>query len=371
MAPWTTSAPAAAAASIDATLPAGTHTLDVAAGGVTIRGHDAEALFHGAQSLLALVRIGVPTVPAVAIVDGPRFAYRGMHIDVARNFQSTRSILKLIDQMAAYKLNRLHLHLSDDEGWRLEIPGLPELTGVTYHTYVMVLGGLAIIYLFPRVTRAIPSPLVTIVVLTAITLWLDLPVNRVGEMGKLPDSLPFFALPAVPLTLATFKIILPFSIKMAAVGLLESLLTAQIVDDLTDTPSDKRRESMGQGFANFVTGFFGGMGGCAMIGQSVINVKSGGHTRLSTMVAGVFLLFLIVVLGRQQLFTENTLTVVLPTLARLTWSTFGELGRVWGTVLMANWIGCVLIAPGFTHLALVPDDVTAAVSSTHPVTTSG
>lgn len=174
---------------------------------------------------------------------------------------------------------------------------LPELTGVTGTTYLMVAGGLAVIYLFPLVTKAVPSPLVAIVTLTVLAIWLKLDVNRVGDMGALPDSLPWFALPEVPLTLETLKIILPFSATMATVGLLESLLTAQIVDDLTDTPSDKRRESMGQGFANFVTGFFGGMGGCAMIGQSVINVKSGGHTRLSTMVAGVFLLFLIVVLG--------------------------------------------------------------------------
>ena len=174
---------------------------------------------------------------------------------------------------------------------------LPELTGVTTMTYVLVAGGLGIIYLFPYLTKAIPSPLVTIVVLTVLAIHFDMDVNRVGDMGKLPESLPLFGLPAVPLTLATLKIILPFSIKMAAVGLLESLLTAQIVDDLTDTPSNKKRESMGQGFANFVTGFFGGMGGCAMIGQSVINVKSGGFTCLSTMVAGTFLIFLIVVLG--------------------------------------------------------------------------
>ncbi len=174
---------------------------------------------------------------------------------------------------------------------------LPELTGVTNITYVLVAVGLVIIYLFPYLTKAIPSPLVTIVVLTLLVYYQDLDVNRVGNMGKLPESLPLFALPTVPLTLATLKIILPFSIKMAAVGLLESLLTAQIVDDLTDTPSNKKRESMGQGIANFVTGFFGGMGGCAMIGQSVINVKSGGFTRLSTMVAGTFLIFLIVVLG--------------------------------------------------------------------------
>ncbi|MEO0662335.1 MAG: SulP family inorganic anion transporter, partial [Planctomycetota bacterium] len=141
------------------------------------------------------------------------------------------------------------------------------------------------------------SPLVNIVVLTVVVLSLDLPVRRVGDMGVLPDSLPGFALPGVPFTLETLLIVLPFSVKMAAVGLLESLLTAQIVDDLTDTPSDKRREARGQGIANLLTGFFGGMGGCAMIGQSVINVKSGGFTRLSTLVAGVFLLFLIVVLG--------------------------------------------------------------------------
>jgi SulP family sulfate permease len=177
------------------------------------------------------------------------------------------------------------------------IAQLPQLIGVSWHTYAMVAGGLAIIYLFPRLTRAVPSPLVAIVILSILSVWISLPVNTVGDMGALPSSLPHFLIPQVPLSLETLRIILPYSATMAAVGLLESLLTAQIVDDLTDTPSDKRRESRGQGIANFVTGFFGGMGGCAMIGQSVINVKSGGHTRLSTFVAGLFLLFLIVVLG--------------------------------------------------------------------------
>ncbi|MDT9600462.1 SulP family inorganic anion transporter [Sphingosinicella rhizophila] len=174
---------------------------------------------------------------------------------------------------------------------------LPQLTGVGWETYAMVAGGLAIIYLFPYLTKAIPSPLVAIIILSVLSIWLALPVNRVGDMGELPSSLPYFLLPDVPLSLETLLIILPYSLTMAAVGLLESLLTAQIVDDLTDTPSDKEREVKGQGVANIVTGFIGGMGGCAMIGQSVINVKSGGHTRLSTMVAGLFLLFLIVVLG--------------------------------------------------------------------------
>ena len=177
------------------------------------------------------------------------------------------------------------------------IAQLPQLTGVTWVTYAMVASGLAIIYLFPRLTKAVPSPLVAIIILTIMAIYGGLNVNTVGDMGNLPSSLPTFLIPNVPLTLETLQIILPYSLTMAAVGLLESMLTAQIVDDLTDTGSDKRREMKGQGIANFVTGFLGGMGGCAMIGQSVINVKSGGSTRLSTFVAGAFLLFLIVVLG--------------------------------------------------------------------------
>lgn len=142
-----------------------------------------------------------------------------------------------------------------------------------------------------------PSPLVAIIALTILSIYGGLHINTVGDMGTLPSTLPSFLIPGVPFTLDTLWIILPYSLTMAAVGLLESMMTAQIVDDMTDTPSDKRRECKGQGIANFITGFFGGMGGCAMIGQSVINVKSGGRTRLSTFVAGAFLLFLIVVLG--------------------------------------------------------------------------
>ena len=174
---------------------------------------------------------------------------------------------------------------------------LPELTGVPLLTYILVAAGLAVIYLFPRLTRVVPSPLVAIVLLTIAAFYAGFDVRTVGDMGELPSALPSFLIPDVPFTLETLQIILPYSLTMAAVGLLESMLTAQIVDDLTDTPSDKQREMKGQGIANFVTGFFGGMGGCAMIGQSVINVKSGGSTRLSTFVAGVFLLFLLLVLG--------------------------------------------------------------------------
>jgi SulP family sulfate permease len=174
---------------------------------------------------------------------------------------------------------------------------LPELTNVTWHVYAMTAAGLGIIYLFPYVTRAIPSPLVTIVVLTAVAIMLDLDIRTVGDMGELPDSLPVFLLPDVPLNLETLAIIFPYSLTLMVVGLLESLMTATIVDDLTDTTSDKNRECVGQGVANIASGFIGGMAGCAMIGQSVINVKSGGRGRLSTLSAGLFLLALLMLVG--------------------------------------------------------------------------
>jgi len=174
---------------------------------------------------------------------------------------------------------------------------LPQLTNVTWQAYAMVVAGLAIIYGFPRITKAIPSPLVAIVVLSIVSIMIKAPVNSVGDMGALPEGLPFFHLPQVPLDWETLRIILPYSLAMAAVGLLESLLTAQIVDDMTDSDSNKRRECGGQGSANIVAAVLGGMGGCAMIGQSVINVTSGGRGRLSTFTAGAFLLFLLTVLG--------------------------------------------------------------------------
>ena len=174
---------------------------------------------------------------------------------------------------------------------------LPELTNVTWHVYAMTAAGLAIIYGFPYITKAIPSPLVTILVLTAVAIVLDLDVRTVGDMGELPDSLPVFLIPDIPPNWQTLAIIFPYSLTLMVVGLLESLMTATIVDDLTDTKSDKNRECVGQGVANIASGFIGGMAGCAMIGQSVINVKSGGRGRLSTFSAGVFLLIMIVFLS--------------------------------------------------------------------------
>jgi SulP family sulfate permease len=157
--------------------------------------------------------------------------------------------------------------------------------------------GLLLIYGVPRLSKAIPSPLVAIVVLSAAAIGFDLDLPTVGDMGDLPSSLPSLAVPDIPFGLDTLRIILPYSITLALVGLLESLLTAQLLDDMTDSNSDKNRESRGQGIANVATGFLGGMAGCAMIGQSMINYRSGGRTRLSTMASGVFLLILILALG--------------------------------------------------------------------------
>ncbi|MGH1472115.1 MAG: SulP family inorganic anion transporter [Cellvibrionaceae bacterium] len=177
---------------------------------------------------------------------------------------------------------------------------LPELTNVTWHVYAMTAAGLGIIYLFPLIPvigKTIPSPLICILSLTAFTLFIGLDIRSVGDMGELPDTLPLFLWPEVPLNVETLKIIFPYSAALAVVGLLESLMTATIVDDLTDTSSDKNRECKGQGIANIASGMLGGMAGCAMIGQSVINVKSGGRGRLSTLIAGSVLLILVVFLN--------------------------------------------------------------------------
>ncbi len=174
---------------------------------------------------------------------------------------------------------------------------LPELTNVPMLTYVLVAIGLVIIYGAPRFIKAVPSPLLCIIILTVASMLFNFDVRTVADLGELPDTLPMFLLPDIPLNFETLQIIFPYSVGVAAVGLLESLMTAQIVDELTDTPSDKDRECVGQGIANIGTGFLGGMAGCAMIGQSIINVKSGGRGRLSTFTAGIGLLFMILVLS--------------------------------------------------------------------------
>ncbi|WP_436800678.1 SulP family inorganic anion transporter [Streptomyces cyaneofuscatus] len=175
---------------------------------------------------------------------------------------------------------------------------VPELRDVPWAVYPLLVGGLALMVFFPRITKAVPAPLVSIVILTAITVAAGIAVPTVGDKGELPSSLPVPGLPDVPFTMDTLTIIAPYAFAMALVGLMESLMTAKLVDDITDTHSSKTRESIGQGIANIVTGFFGGMGGCAMIGQTMINVKvSGARTRLSTFLAGAFLMVLCIVFG--------------------------------------------------------------------------
>ncbi len=208
---------------------------------------------------------------------------------------------------------------------------LPELINVTWHVYAMTAAGLAIIYGFPYITRAVPSPLVTIITLTGVSMALGLDIRTVGDMGELPNSLPSFLIPQVPYTLETLGIILPYSLTLMVVGLLESLMTATIVDDLTDTRSDKNRECMGQGIANIATGFIGGMAGCAMIGQSVINVKSGGRGRLSTLVAGVVLLILVVFLGewvRQIPMAALVAVMIMVSIGTFNWASIRNLGEL-------------------------------------------
>ncbi|WP_028237910.1 SulP family inorganic anion transporter [Stutzerimonas azotifigens] len=210
---------------------------------------------------------------------------------------------------------------------------LPELTGVTWHVYAMTAAGLGIIYLFPHVPvvgRLIPSPLVCILSLTAVAIYLGLDIRTVGDMGQLPDTLPVFLWPDVPLTFETLAIVFPYSAALAVVGLLESMMTATIVDDLTDTPSDKNRECKGQGVANIAAGLFGGMAGCAMIGQSVINIKSGGRTRLSTLIAGVVLMILVVFLSdwvRQIPMAALVAVMIMVSIGTFSWESVRNLRR--------------------------------------------
>lgn len=210
---------------------------------------------------------------------------------------------------------------------------LPELTNVTWHVYVMTAAGLGIIYLFPYlpvIGKIIPSPLICIVLLTTVAIVSGLDIRTVGDMGQLPDTLPVFLWPEVPLTWETLQIILPYSIGLAVVGLLESMMTATIIDDLTDTDSDKNRECKGQGIANIGSGLMGGMAGCAMIGQSVINVKSGGRGRLSTFSAGVFLLILIVFLDewlKQIPMAALVAVMIMVSIGTFSWSSVKDLKK--------------------------------------------
>lgn len=219
---------------------------------------------------------------------------------------------------------------------------VPQMLGVTWHTYAMIALGLAIIYLVPRVTRAVPSPLICIVVLTAIGMAWPMPIHTVSDLGTLPSSLPSFALPGVPLSWETLQIVAPYSLAIAAVGLLESMMTASVVDELTETTSSKARECTGLGLANIAAGLFGGIAGCGMIGQTVGNVRYGGRGRLSTMAAGVFLLVVLVPLRpwvAQVPVAALVAIMVMVSVSTFSWGSLRDLGRhpkVSGAVMLAT-----------------------------------
>ncbi|QKE76125.1 SulP family inorganic anion transporter (plasmid) [Arthrobacter citreus] len=224
---------------------------------------------------------------------------------------------------------------------------LPYFVGESWQMYAMVVGGLVIIYLYPRITKAIPSPLISIIIISLIAIYTGSNVNTVGDMGNISGLLPSFIIPNVPFTFETLMIIFPYAISLALVGLIESLLTAQIVDDKTDTKSNKNRECKGQGIANIVNGFFGGMAGCAMIGQSVINVKSGGRSRLSTFVAGTFLMFLIIVMNKlvvQIPLAALVAVMIMVSISTFDWSSLKTLHKLpkTDTTVMVVTVGAVV-----------------------------
>ena len=234
---------------------------------------------------------------------------------------------------------------------------LPELTDVTWQVYAMTLAGLGIIYLFPYIPmigRTIPSPLICIVVMTAVAMFAGLDIRTVGDMGQLPDTLPIFLWPDVPLNLQTLLIILPYAVGLAVVGLLESMMTATIVDDLTDTASDKNRECKGQGIANIGAGLLGGMAGCAMIGQSIINVKSGGRGRLSCFTAGVLLLIMVVFLDewiKQIPMAALVAVMIMVSIGTFSWSSVKDIKKnpLSSTIVM---VATVIVVVATHNLAI-------------------
>ncbi|MEG8016315.1 SulP family inorganic anion transporter [Sphingomonas sp. 22R3R2A-7] len=207
---------------------------------------------------------------------------------------------------------------------------VPQMVGVSWQAYAMIAAGLAIIYLVPRISSAIPSPLICIVVLTAIAMWFPMPLKTVGDLGRLPDLLPSFGLPDVPFAWDTLRIVAPYAFAMAAVGLLESMMTANVVDELTETRSSKARECTGLGLANVAAGAFGGIAGCGMIGQTVGNVRYGGTGRLSTMVAGVFLLVVMVPLRpwvAQVPVAALVAIMIMVSISTFSWGSLRDLAR--------------------------------------------
>ncbi|HCL59977.1 MAG TPA: sodium-independent anion transporter [Acinetobacter sp.] len=241
----------------------------------------------GAMALLMITLVkdhGLQYLLAATILTGI--------IQVIAGFFKVAKLMRFVSQAVVYGfLNALAILIF--------VAQIPEINRMDSTGYLFILVGLIIIYLFPyipKIGKAIPSPLICIVVLSALALLLGADMRTVSDLGQFPDTLPVFLLPEIPLNLETLQIILPYSLTLATVGLLESMMTTTVIDEVTGTEGDRHRECRGQGMANIVSGFMGGMAGCAMIGQSIINVSSGARTRLSTLVAGVFLLCLVVFL---------------------------------------------------------------------------
>ena len=291
------------------------------------------AMISGAAGSVALV--------AAALVHSHGLSYLLGATILAGVFQIAFGLLKL-DVLMRFVSKSVRTGFVNALAILIFSAQVPQMLGVSWHTYAMIGLGLAIIYLLPRITTAIPSPLICIVVLTAISIAFPMPLHTVADLGRLPASLPHFALPALPVEWRTLGIIAPYALAMAAVGLLESLMTAKVVDELTESKSDKAQECTGLGLANVAAGLFGGIAGCGMIGQTVGNVRYGGTGRLSTMVAGVFLLIVMVPLRpwvAQVPVAALVAIMIMVSASTFAWGSLRDLGRhpkVSGLVMLAT-----------------------------------
>jgi len=291
------------------------------------------AMISGAAGSVALV--------AAALVHGHGLQYLLAATLLAGAFQIVFGLLKL-DVLLRFVSRSVRTGFVNALAILIFSAQVPQMLGVTWHTYAMIAGGLAIIYLLPRLTTAVPSPLICIVVLTVIGVVWPMPIHTVADLGRLPASLPSFTLPGVPLTFDTLRIVAPYAFAMAAVGLLESMMTASVVDDLTESTSSKAQECTGLGLANVAAGLFGGIAGCGMIGQTVGNVRYGGRGRLSTLVAGVFLLVVMVPLRpwvAQVPVAALVAIMIMVSISTFSWGSLVDLARhpkVSGVVMLAT-----------------------------------
>ncbi|UAK23233.1 SulP family inorganic anion transporter [Sphingomonas nostoxanthinifaciens] len=291
------------------------------------------AMISGAAGSVALV--------AAALVHGYGIQYLLAATLLAGLFQIVFGLLKL-DVLMRFVSRSVRTGFVNALAILIFSAQVPQMLGVTWHTYAMIALGLAIIYLLPRLTTAIPSPLICIVVLTAISIAFPMPIHTVIDLGRLATALPTLAIPHPPMTWKTLRIVAPFALAMAAVGLLESMMTASVVDDLTETTSSKARECTGLGVANMAAGLFGGIAGCGMIGQTVGNVRYGGRGRLSTLVAGVFLLAVIVPLRpivAQVPVAALVAIMIMVAISTFSWGSLRDLGRhprMSGVVMLAT-----------------------------------